>query len=156
MSSLRSSRGRGHHRLKNEINVVPYIDVMLVLLVIFMVTAPLITPGVIDLPSVGRAAQVPSVPIEIQITQTGELSWRKREPGGQFQPVERDAIAQTILTVLEPEQPVVISAHGKVPYETVVELMDRLKANGVQRLGLMVEQREGSQPVDTTPPAPGS
>ena len=78
MSSLRS-RSRGDRRLKNEINVVPYIDVMLVLLVIFMVTAPLITPGVIELPSVGQAANVPATPIEVQITEDGKVSWRKRE-----------------------------------------------------------------------------
>lgn len=149
--SLRSSRGRAGHRLKNEINVVPYIDVMLVLLVIFMVTAPLITPGVIDLPTVGKASEVPSVPLEIQISENGELSWRKREPGAKFESVPRDAVAQTILNVRQPNQPVVIAAHGKVPYEAVVELMDRLRANGVDRLGLLVEQRQGDKPVDTTP-----
>lgn len=151
MSSLRSSRGRSGGRLKSDMNVVPYIDVMLVLLVIFMVTAPMITPGQIDLPSVGRASDVPQVPLEIQIDEDGELSWRKREPGGEYQPVARDAVAQTILNVREPEQPVVIAAHGQVPYETVVELMDRLRANGVDRLGLLVEQRQGSETVDTTP-----
>lgn len=151
MSGLRSSRGRGSHKLKNEMNVVPYIDVMLVLLVIFMVTAPMITPGVIELPSVGRASSVPLVPLEIQIAQDGELSWRKREPGGEFQPVPRDAVAQTILEIREPDQPVLIAAHGKVPYETVVELMDRLRANGIDRLGLLVEQQQGDKPVDTTP-----
>lgn len=151
MNSMRSNHGRAHRRLKNEINVVPYIDVMLVLLVIFMVTAPMITPGVIDLPSVGRASSVPSAPLEIQISENGELSWRKREPGANFQPVQRDALAQTILTVLEPDQPVVIAAHGKVPYESVVAIMDRLRANGVQRLGLLVDQRQGEQAVDVTP-----
>ena len=151
MSSLRSSRGHGGGRLKSEMNVVPYIDVMLVLLVIFMVTAPMITPGVIELPSVGRASDVPQVPLEIQIAENGELSWRKREPGAQYQPVPRDAVAQTILDIREPDQPVVIAAHGKVPYETVVELMDRLRSDGVDRLGLLVEQRQGSEPVDTTP-----
>ena len=142
MGSLRSSR-RGSRRLKNEINVVPYIDVMLVLLVIFMVTAPMITPGVIDLPSVGRAATVPSAPIEVQIGQDGQVAWRVRTPGQQFQPVARNSLAQTILSNREPNQAVVIAAHGKVPYESVVELMDSLRANGVDRLGLLVEQRQG-------------
>ena len=91
MSSVRSSSGRPGRRLKNEINVVPYIDVMLVLLVIFMVTAPLITPGVIELPSVGQAANVPMTPIEIQITEDSKVSWRKRESGQSFKPVERTA-----------------------------------------------------------------
>ena len=79
MSSVRSSSGRSGRRLKNEINVVPYIDVMLVLLIIFMVTAPLITPGVIELPSVGQAANVPLTPLEIQINESGKIEWRKRE-----------------------------------------------------------------------------
>ena len=151
MSSLRSSRGRGGKRLNSDMNVVPYIDVMLVLLVIFMVTAPMITPGIIDLPNVGRASNVPQIPLEIQITEDGELSWRKREPGAEFVSVPRNAVAQTILDVREPEQPVVIAAHGKVPYETVVELMDQLRSNGVDRLGLLVEQQQASEPVDTTP-----
>lgn len=148
MRSGRRSRGR---RLKNEINVVPYIDVMLVLLVIFMVTAPLITPGVIDLPSVGRASTVPTTPIEIQVGQDGQTSWRVREPGQNFQPVARNEIAQTILSSLQPDQAVVIAAHGKVPYESVVELMDMLRSKGINRLGLLVEQRQGEAPIDTTP-----
>lgn len=151
MSGMRAKRSRSGGRLKNEINVVPYIDVMLVLLVIFMVTAPLITPGVIDLPTVGRAAAAPQTPLEIQVSQNGELSWRRREPGANFQPVARDAIAQTILAARQPDQAVVIAAHGKVPYETVVQVMDTLRANGVDRLGLLVEQRQGDRPVDVTP-----
>lgn len=151
MRSMRSGRRGSNRRLKNEMNVVPYIDVMLVLLVIFMVTAPLITPGVIDLPRVGQAASVPATPIEVQIGQDGEVSWRAREPGAHFQPVPRDNVAQTLLTVREADQPVVIAAHGKVPYESVVELMDTLRANGIDRLGLLVEQSQGSEPVDVTP-----
>ena len=78
MSSVRSSSGRSGRRLKNEINVVPYIDVMLVLLIIFMVTAPLITPGVIELPSVGQAANVPAAPLEVQIEQDNISLFEKR------------------------------------------------------------------------------
>lgn len=148
MSSLRSS-SRGDRRLKNEINVVPYIDVMLVLLVIFMVTAPLITPGVIELPSVGQAANVPSTPIEVQITEDGKLSWRKREPGSVSQPVENNSLAQTILSQLGPDQPVVIAADGKVPYESVMKVMDDLRKSGVTKLGLLVDQK-GNEPAKTT------
>src|SRR3546814_1166939 len=73
MPSIRGSNGRSR-RLKNEINVVPYIDVMLVLLVIFMVTAPMITPGIIELPSVGQAAEVQAKPIEVRSEEhTSEL-----------------------------------------------------------------------------------
>jgi biopolymer transport protein TolR len=106
---------------------------------------------VIDLPTVGKAADVPTAPLEIQIAENGDLSWRKREADASFQPVQQDEIAQTILNVVEPDQPVVIAAHGKVPYEAVVAIMDRLRANGVQRLGLLVEQKQGQQAVDVTP-----
>ena len=140
MSSVRSSSGRQGRRLKNEINVVPYIDVMLVLLVIFMVTAPLITPGVIELPTVGQAASVPATPIEVQITEDGKLSWRQREANGKFQPVERSSLAQTILSVRTTGQPVVISADGKVAYKSVTEVMESLRKAGIDKLGLLVSQ----------------
>ena len=149
MSSVRSSSGRGGRRLKNEINVVPYIDVMLVLLVIFMVTAPLITPGVIELPSVGQAANIAATPIEIQIAEDGSISWRKREAGSTNKPVERNALAQTILSQMTPDQPVVIAADGKVPYESVMKVMDDLRSNGITKLGLLVDQKSSG----TTKPA---
>ena len=140
MSSVRSSSGRQGRRLKNEINVVPYIDVMLVLLVIFMVTAPLITPGVIELPTVGQAASVPATPIEVQITEDGKLSWRQRDANGKFQTVERSTLAQTILSVRTAGQPVVISADGKVAYKSVTEVMESLRKAGIDKLGLLVSQ----------------
>ena len=153
MSSVRSSSGRSGRRLKNEINVVPYINVMLVLLIIFMVTAPLITPGVVELPSVGQAANVPATPIEVQITEDGKVSWRKREAGATNIPVERSALAQTILAELKPDQPVVIAADGKVPYEAVMKVMDDLRKNGVTKLGLLVDQKGDSAPVPNRTPS---
>ena len=151
MSSVRSNSGRGR-RLKNEINVVPYIDVMLVLLVIFMVTAPLITPGVIELPSVGQAANVPLTPIEIQITEDSKVSWRRREPGQTYRPVERNALAQTILSELKPDQPVVIGADGKVPYDVVMKVREDLRKNGVTKLGLLVDQKGNTAPAPNAKP----
>lgn len=127
-------------RLKNEINVVPYIDVMLVLLVIFMVTAPMITPGLIDLPTVGRAAEVPSEPLEVQIDEKGTLSLRSRSAGSEFQPVAADALVDTVRSRITTDTPVVISADGKVPYEKVMEVMDKLRGSGIARLGLLVDQ----------------
>jgi biopolymer transport protein TolR len=141
MSSVRSNYGRGGRKLKNEINVVPYIDVMLVLLVIFMVTAPLITPGVIELPSVGQASSIPIAPIEIEIDDKGAIKWRKREAGAVSQAVERNALAQTLLNQLKPDQAVVIAADGKVSYDTVMKVMDDLRANGITKLGLLVDQK---------------
>jgi biopolymer transport protein TolR len=139
MPSIRNSGGRTR-RLKNEINVVPYIDVMLVLLVIFMVTAPMITPGVIELPSVGRASDVPLKPVEVQIDEKGALSVRLRDAGQELQPVTEENLVSEIRTLITPETPVVISADGRVPYETVMKIMDRLRSNGVTRLGLLVDQ----------------
>ncbi|MCX8514164.1 MAG: biopolymer transporter ExbD, partial [Burkholderiales bacterium] len=60
--------------LINQMNVVPYIDVMLVLLIIFMVTAPMFVPGVINLPSVGKASQISQQPIEININKDGNYT----------------------------------------------------------------------------------
>src|SRR3970040_17172 len=68
----------------HDINVVPYIDVMLVLLVIFMVTAPLITPSVIDLPSVGKASQPRVVPVEVFVKADQGLVVRSRDAGGRI------------------------------------------------------------------------
>jgi len=142
MPSVRSGGRRGR-RLKNDINVVPYIDVMLVLLVIFMVTAPLITPGLIDLPTVGQAASVPAKPLEVQISADGSVALRNREAGTEPQPVARPQLAQEVQARIAPEQPVVIAADGKVPYESVMKVMDELRAAGVARLGLLVGQQAG-------------
>lgn len=146
MASLRSRGGRGGRRLKNEINVVPYIDVMLVLLVIFMVTAPLITPGLINLPSVGQADQIPTTPLEIQVAPDGKLGLRMREAGAQIEPITQDELIPSVLSRLTPDTPVVIAADGKVPYEDVMKIMDTLRSNGVTRLGLLVDQKA----ADTT------
>jgi len=139
MPSIRNSGGRTR-RLKNEINVVPYIDVMLVLLVIFMVTAPMITPGVIELPSVGRASDVPLKPVEVQIDEGGAISMRVRDSGQELQPVSEDNLVPQIRSLITPETPVVISADGRVPYETVMKIMDQLRSSGISRLGLLVDQ----------------
>ncbi|AHV91753.1 MULTISPECIES: protein TolR [Bordetella] len=148
MPSVRSS-GRGGRRMKADINVVPYIDVMLVLLVIFMVTAPLITPGLIQLPSVGAAADVPAKPLEVQISQDGQIALRMREPGAELQDIARTALVSEVRSRITAETPVVIAADGKVPYETVVKVMDELRSNGVTRLGLLVDQGGSSQPPST-------
>lgn len=151
MPSVRSN-GRAGRRMKADINVVPYIDVMLVLLVIFMVTAPLITPGLINLPSVGQASEVPATPLEVQISQDGQLAMRMREAGATLQDIPRDQLVDQVRQRITAETPVVIAADGKVPYETVVKVMDELRSNGVTRLGLLVDQ--GGATEQSTPPAP--
>uniref|UniRef100_UPI003341A5D2 ExbD/TolR family protein n=1 Tax=Castellaniella defragrans TaxID=75697 RepID=UPI003341A5D2 len=138
-------RGRNARRLKNDINVVPYIDVMLVLLVIFMVTAPMITPGQIELPTVGTASEVPLTPVEVQIDEHGELSMRLRDSGASFRPVDKANLLPEVRAAVTADTPVVISADGKVPYESVMQVMDQLRAGGITRLGLLVNQTATGQ-----------
>jgi len=149
MGSLRSG-GRHGRRMKSDINVVPYIDVMLVLLVIFMVTAPLITPGLIELPSVGQAAQVPAKPLEVQVGPDGKLALRMREPGATPQDINRAELVAQVRSRITADTPVVIAGDGKVPYETIVQVMDELRSNGITRLGLLVDQG-GNSPQQQRP-----
>ena len=148
-----NSRGRGRRTI-SEINMVPFIDVMLVLLIIFMVTAPLITPSMIALPKVGKASGQPQNPIQIMIGKDEAIQIR----------LKKDALPSTLANVatdivkLEPrvrgavsgvagvvgatgEQavPVVISADKSIKYETVVQVMDKLQKAGVVRIGLSVQ-----------------
>jgi biopolymer transport protein TolR len=127
-------------RSMNEINMVPFIDVMLVLLIIFMVTAPLITTGVVDLPSVGKSQQRPAKVVEVIVGSDEKLRLRvdQSEP-------EAVALAQLAAHVRGKQEgdanvPVVISADRNVRYETVVRVMDTLQRAGVKRVGLSVKQ----------------
>ncbi len=137
--ALHQKRGPMH-----DINVVPYIDVMLVLLVIFMVTAPLITPGVIDLPSVGKAGQPKVVPIEILVKEDQSLVVREKDAGGHVvseQPVTRSALAKLIKDrqAKNPELSVLIAGDKNVRYEAVLNVMDELHSQAVTRVGLQVK-----------------
>jgi biopolymer transport protein TolR len=126
----------------NQINVVPYVDVMLVLLVIFMVTAPLLTPGMVELPSVGKSAQPPEAPLEVIIRTDQSMLLRERVKG---QAADRNVtMAQLVAAVKEkqarsPAQAVVISADKDVRYEAVLKVMDELQRADVKRVGLMVK-----------------
>ena len=139
MSALRRKRGPMH-----EINVVPYIDVMLVLLVIFMVTAPLITPGVIDLPSVGKAGAPKLVPIEIIVKEDARLMVRERDASGSIvneQNVTRPAMLQIIKQrqAKNPNLAVMIAGDKNVRYEAVLNVMDDLRSQSITRVGLQVK-----------------
>ena len=136
---------RRHPRLMNQINVVPYIDVMLVLLVIFMVTAPLMNPGSIDLPSIGKTSAPPAAPIEISIRVGGGLSITDRDISGAERPVSRDELIKMIKNkqAKKPNQPVVISADKDVKYEAVIQVMDLLQQNQVKKVGLLAKPRSG-------------
>ena len=133
--------GRGR-RLVNEINVVPYIDVMLVLLVIFMVTAPLIPPGTIDLPRAGRSNTKPDRYIEVQVRADGGLRVRGVNTGD---PSERRVARGDLPGAIEQlrgddaQMPVVISGDRSVRYEVVIEGMNALQKMNIGRIALMVK-----------------
>ena len=134
----------GRRRSMNEINMVPFIDVMLVLLIIFMVTAPLITTGLVDLPSVGKSQQRPSSVIEIVVGTDDKLRLRVLNADDAPDPVPV-AMAELAARVKKSQRgndnvPVVISADRNVKYESVVKVMDTLQRAGVRRVGLSVKQ----------------
>ena len=132
---------RRRRRAMAEINVVPYIDVMLVLLIIFMVVAPSIQPGQIDLPSVGQALNPTVAPLEIRIKRDGTISLVDRQKGGQEQTVARDNLLQAVraIQVSHPDQAVVINADKNLKYDDVLRVMDSLQAGKIKRVGLLVK-----------------
>jgi biopolymer transport protein TolR len=127
----------------SQINVVPYIDVMLVLLVIFMITAPLMNPGQIDLPSVGKSLAPPVAPLEIIIRKDTTLALRDHGKGGQESPVSREELVSRVQSSLakNAEQPVVISADKSVRYEEVINVMDMLQQQHIKKIGLLAKSR---------------
>jgi len=127
----------------NQINVVPYIDVMLVLLVIFMITAPLINPGQIELPQVGKTSDPPVAPLEVSIRTDRSLWLRDRGKSSTERRVTRDALMQAIrqAQAKNPEQAVVIAADKDVRYAAVLEVMDMLQQNQVKKVGLLAKPR---------------
>jgi biopolymer transport protein TolR len=132
-----SSRGRGRRTI-NEINMVPFIDVMLVLLIIFMVTAPMITPSVVDLPSVGKAAKQPDQVIQIVVQKNDSLEMVN---DNKTQKIYLDNLANSVRMAQtgQTNTAVVISADRNVKYEMVVKVMDTLQRAGIQRVGLSVQ-----------------
>ena len=134
------SRGRGRRTI-NEINMVPFIDVMLVLLIIFMVTAPLIAPSMINLPSVGKAPKQPDRVIQVIIGKDDSLELKTPDRTVTIKLAELASIVKREQSGNTPavSSPVVISADRSVKYESVVKVMDTLQRAGVQRVGLSVQ-----------------
>jgi biopolymer transport protein TolR len=128
------ARGRRSRRLMNQINVVPYIDVTLVLLIIFMITAPMTNPGVVELPQVGQALKQAATPLVISVKadKTLDLDGKTMERGEMLLVVRQK-------TEANPEQSVVIAADKNVKYEDVVSVMDLLKQNKVEKVGLLLK-----------------
>ncbi len=136
---------RKPRRLMNQINVVPYIDVMLVLLVIFMVTAPLVNPGQIELPAVGSSTSPVVAPIEITVRADKTIWFRDRSTQDKEIEVVRFEIGPMVKKRQEKNanQAVVIAADKTLRYEEVIKVMDALREASVKRIGLLAKPRKG-------------
>ena len=135
------SRGGGRRRrAMNEINMVPFIDVMLVLLIIFMVTAPLITTGMVDVPTVGKSRQRPAAVVEVLVGADEKL--RIRLDQGEPEPVSLARLPARVrqLQAGNAEVPVIISADRNIKYDAVMTVMSALQKERIQRVGLTVKQ----------------
>ncbi len=139
-----SGRGFGLRRSRralSEINVVPYIDVTLVLLIIFMVTAPMIVTGTIDLPRVGQSSKNPVAAIEVTVRKDGSHGVRLRQQGAAETRVSRSELAETVRKLApSSESPIILLAEREVPYDSVVQALSSLQAQGLGRVGLAVRQ----------------
>ncbi|PPC84512.1 MAG: protein TolR [Methylotenera sp.] len=122
-------------RMMNQINVVPYIDVTLVLLVIFMVTAPMTNPGVVELPGAGQSLNQPKLPpVVVTVKKNGSIELDSKT-------MQRDELLVAVKATLTstPERSVVIAADKNVKYEDVIGVMDLLKTNKVDKVGLLLK-----------------
>jgi biopolymer transport protein TolR len=134
-------RGGRSRKFKSEINVVPYIDVMLVLLVIFMVAAPLTNPGVIDLPTAAKSALPPTQYIQVALnpdtTYNIGLNDKKAELAA-----GKSVMLKKLSELHEanPELPVMISADRERKYDDVIQLISEAKKIGINRVGLATKQ----------------
>jgi biopolymer transport protein TolR len=138
-------------KVKNEINVVPYIDVLLVLLVIFMVTAPLANPGVIELPKVSRSQQVVRQPATVTVKEDGTLTLKLPDSLSEAT-VSVGNLKTTLATwrAQNPDTPVVVAGERTAKYEQVVAVMDELNQLGVSRVGLLVSTNRSITPLDVS------
>lgn len=135
---------RRPRRLMNQINVVPYIDVMLVLLIIFMVTAPLIVPGQVELPQVGKSPSPPVAPLKVTIRADKRLMLADLNKSQSDHEVSRDELVRAIQEkqAKNADQAVVIAADKSVRYEEVMKVMDLLIRNQVKKTGLLVKSAQ--------------
>ena len=139
---MRYASRRRRSRPVAQINVVPYIDVMLVLLVIFMVVAPVTNPGVVDLPTAERTALPPSDYIQISLRPDVSAEIGIHRPGkgrDVFDSVpDKDALMQNlqILHAENPDLPVLIAADKNIIYNEVIQVISDAKKMGIKRVGL--------------------
>ena len=121
----------------NQINVVPYIDVMLVLLVIFMVTAPLVAPGEIELPSVGSKLTVPVLPLKVRLEGKTITLTDDATKSGPRRVTQEHLVSSVLAAQAARDQPVVIEADKNARYQDVLDVLDVLQRNGVKKVGLL-------------------
>jgi len=128
-------------RLKNEINVVPYIDVMLVLLVIFMVAAPMMTTGSVDLPSTGKSSQVPANPVRVLVKTDGSIA--VKDDKGRDSALDKAGLAAFLRAeqAKNPELAVLVAGDRNAKYEAVLDVLDGIKAQDIKRVGLETVRR---------------
>ncbi|WP_108468478.1 ExbD/TolR family protein [Polynucleobacter difficilis] len=139
--SSRSSFRSNRRRAMSDINVVPYIDVMLVLLIIFMATAASVNPGVVNLPTVGGAKTQALPPIYLSVDANENITVKREGESSQtLSRLELGAFART-QAEKSADQPVVLAADKSVKYEVVMDVMAKLKENGVKRVGLAVKSQ---------------
>ena len=126
-------------RAMAEINVVPYVDVMLVLLIIFMVAAPLINPGQIDLPQAAARLEPAVAPLEVRVRANGDLALVDRNKSSDEMPVTREQLLDFVRQAQQthPDQAIVIAGDRAVRYEEVMKVLDVLQKNQVKRVGLL-------------------
>jgi biopolymer transport protein TolR len=136
-----ASRGKGRRTI-NEINMVPFIDVMLVLLIIFMVTAPMLTPGMVDVPKVGKGKTVPKVVAQVVVAKDGSVQLKTPESTRTLSQREVGELALRWQKQQDANDvaPVIITADKEVPYDAVMKTLDSLQKAGVQRVGLSVKR----------------
>jgi len=137
-----ASRSGTRRRSMNEINMVPFIDVMLVLLIIFMVTAPMLTPSSVNVPSVRQKGNnVSKTRADILIDKNGGIRFKA---DGNERPVAPEHLAQMTQNWLKnqaPDTPVLISADKTLSYDTVMQTMSALQAAGVPRVALAISSQ---------------
>ena len=132
-------------RLMNQINVVPYIDVMLVLLVIFMVAAPMIQTGTVELPSVADVPQPPAEAMYVIVQEDGSLQF-KSSGGAPAQAMSESELQRVLDQALaaNPAQSVVVAADRRVQYERVMDTLNGLRQAGFQKVGLQTQSGSGA------------
>jgi biopolymer transport protein TolR len=141
MAGVAPRSSRHGRRAMNDINMVPFIDVMLVLLIIFMVTAPLISPTVIDVPTVGKASSAPEQVVNVEISKDESITIKSTGTLIKTQASSLKKLADDVQNMVgeASNTPVVITADRNIKYETVVKAMDTLQRAGVARVGLAVQ-----------------